>query len=260
MKYLIDSHCHIHHIPYQDMGFSLESFIKTQFSGEQALSGLMCVSIELEDVPKLLEIQSLNSNIKISLGQHPNDTDIDQLAFFTDQCNQLLGKHEFSAIGETGLDYYRDTSCKKTQQAFFEAHIQLAKEHKLPLIIHTRQAREDTINILEQHSLPEAGVLHCFTENWEMAKKGIDLGFFVSFSGIITFKNAEEIREIVKKMPMDHLLIETDAPYLAPVPFRGKTNTPSLVYWVAKTVSDIKQIPVEEVMQITYQNHQRLFK
>ena len=153
MKYLIDSHCHIHHVPYQDMGFTLESFVENQFSGDQALSGLMCVSIELEDVPKLLKIQSLNPNIKISLGQHPNDTHIDQLDLFNHQCNQLLRKHSFSAIGETGLDYYRDTSCKKTQQSFFEAHIHLAKEHKLPLIIHTRQAREDTIHILKKHTL-----------------------------------------------------------------------------------------------------------
>lgn len=260
MNYLIDSHCHIHHIPYEEMGFSLEEFVSKQFSGEHPVSDLMCVCIELQDSPMLLKIQRLHPNIKISLGQHPNDTDLTSFNSFVTQAEALLQNHQFSAIGETGLDYYRESSSKTAQLAFFEAHISLAKKHKLPLIIHTRQAQEDTIDMLKKQTLPNAGVLHCFSESWEMAKKGIDLGFFISFSGIITFKNAEEIKEVVKKTPMEYLLIETDAPYLAPIPFRGKTNTPNLVYWVAKTISELKNISIESVMEITYQNYHRLFK
>ncbi|MDA9832004.1 TatD family hydrolase [Gammaproteobacteria bacterium] len=260
MKYLIDSHCHIHHIPYAKMGLTLDAFIKAQFANEYALADLMCVCIELNDIDKLLEIQALHPQIKISLGQHPNDTHMDQLDAFMHQSNHLLTQHVISAIGETGLDYFRENSCKKTQRAFFEAHIQLAKQHKLPLIIHTRQARDDTMSLLKSHALPQRGVLHCFTESWDMAKKAIDLGFFISFSGIITFKNAMEIREVVKKTPMDHLLIETDAPYLAPVPYRGKPNIPAHVFWVAKMVSELKDVSIETVLEITYQNYHGLFK
>ena len=165
------------------------------------------------------------------------------------------------AIGEIGLDYYYSAENKASQQAVFASQIDVANQLNKPVIIHTRQAREDTIRLLRDNQAEKCGgVLHCFTENYEMAKQALDLGFYISISGIITFKNAEDLREVVRKLPLDRLLVETDSPYLAPVPYRGKQNQPAYTREVCEYVAALKGVSPEEMAQITTQNFERLFK
>ena len=165
------------------------------------------------------------------------------------------------AIGEIGLDYYYSAENKAAQQAVFASQIDVAKQLNKPVIIHTREAREDTIRLLRDNQAEKCGgVLHCFTENYDMAKQALDLGFYISISGIITFKNAEELRDVVRKLPLDRLLVETDSPYLAPVPYRGKQNPPAYTREVCEYVAALKGVSVEEMAQITTQNFERLFK
>ena len=165
------------------------------------------------------------------------------------------------AIGEIGLDYYYSAENKAAQQAVFASQIDVANQLNKPVIIHTRQAREDTIRLLRDNQAEKCGgVLHCFTENYEMAKQALDLGFYISISGIITFKNAEELRDVVRKLPLDRLLVETDSPYLAPVPYRGKQNQPAYTREVCEYVAALKGVSAEEMAQITTQNFESLFK
>jgi TatD DNase family protein len=164
------------------------------------------------------------------------------------------------AIGETGLDYFRSEGDLDWQRARFQTHIQAAKESGKPLIIHTRAAKEDTIQLMRQEDAASAGgVMHCFTEDWPMADKALEMGFFISFSGIITFNNAADLREVVKRVPLESLLIETDSPYLAPVPFRGKSNQPRYVHQVAECVAGLKNLPVEAIAEQTKENFYRCF-
>ena len=165
------------------------------------------------------------------------------------------------AIGEIGLDYYYSSENKAAQQTVFARQIQVANQLNKPVIIHTREAREDTIRLLrDNHAEKCGGVFHCFTENEDMAKKALDLGFYISISGIVTFKNAEEIRNVVRKLPLDRLLVETDSPYLAPVPYRGKQNQPAYTREVCEYVATLKGLTVEEMARITTENFERLFK
>ena len=256
---LIDSHCHLQSILKEMPELTAQGLVEDQFSGETPLKELLCVCIDINEAGALQEIAKLDRRIKISVGQHPNDVGDLDVASFSEELDQLLASGAFSAIGETGLDYYRDSD-QSLQKDFFAAHIEMAKKHQRPLIIHTRQAQEDTISVLKAHQAQNAGgIFHCFTETWDMAKAGLDLGFYISFSGIITFKNAEQVREVAKKVPLSRLLIETDAPYLAPVPFRGKTNYPKYVYWVAKAIAEIKGLSLEQVVEQTHSNYQALF-
>ena len=256
---LIDSHCHLQSILKETPGLTAQNLINDQFSGENHLRELLCVCITISEADELRRIAALDQRVKISIGQHPNDVDGVDPAVFSQQLDSLLASKDFSAIGETGLDYYRESN-QTIQKELFSIHIELAKKHQLPLIIHTRQAREDTIDCLKvNHAEKAGGIFHCFTESWEMAKEGLGLGFYISFSGIITFKNAAEVRAVVEKVPLTSLLIETDSPYLAPVPFRGKVNQPKYVYWVAKTVADIKGISIEKVIEQTHINYQNIF-
>jgi TatD DNase family protein len=164
------------------------------------------------------------------------------------------------AIGETGLDYFRSEGDLDWQRDRFRVHIEASKQTKKPLIIHTRDAREDTIKIMqEEHAEDAGGVMHCFAEDWETARRSLDLGFYISFSGIVTFKNAESLRDVAMRVPLDRMLIETDSPYLAPVPFRGKSNEPAYVLHVAEKIAELRDLSLEEVASITTENYQRLF-
>jgi len=197
-------------------------------------------------------------NIFASVGVHPDYEDI------VEPDVALLVKHSQNdkvvAIGETGLDYFRLTGDLTWQRDRFRTHIRAAIKAKLPLIIHTRNAQKDTISIMKEEGASDArGVMHCFTETYDMAKKAIDQGFYISFSGIITFKNAEAIRETVKKIPLESILIETDSPYLAPVPNRGKLNEPANVTYVAEKIAEIKNLSIEEVADVTTRNFFSLF-
>jgi TatD DNase family protein len=226
---------------------------------EKKISHALCVSVTLDKFPEILELAKKYEHIFASVGVHPDYENISEPT--PGQLVELAKDKKVVAIGETGLDYFRLTGDLNWQRERFRNHIQAAISANLPLIIHTRNAREDTIRIMKDESANKAtGVMHCFTETYEMAKQALDLGFYISFSGIITFKNAHELRDTVKKIPLERMLIETDSPYLAPVPNRGKTNEPANVAYVAEKVAEIKNIPVEEVAIATTKNFSKLFK
>lgn len=219
----------------------------------------LCVCITLKEFPNVLAIANTYSNISASVGLHPNETDIDQEPSVEDLCFFAQDK-KVVAIGETGLDYYRSVGEVEWQRDRFRTHIQAAKRVKKPLIVHTRQARKDTLEILRNEQADRiGGVMHCFTEDWEMAKAALDLNFYISFSGIVTFKNAIEIQEVAKKVPLDRLLIETDSPYLAPNPYRGRPNEPAYVKYVAEFIAELRGIPVQELAARTTENFYKLF-
>ncbi|MET0094097.1 MAG: TatD family hydrolase [Sedimenticola sp.] len=254
---LIDSHCHLDRL---DLGHFDNSFANLMEKTEEAGVGhILCVSIDLESYPSMLELVESYDNISVSVGVHPNDRDRREPE--PEELVALAAHPKNVAIGETGLDYFRSEGDLQWQRDRFRRHIQAARLSNKPLIIHTRAAREDTIRIMEEEGASEAGgVMHCFTENWEMAKQALDLGFYISFSGIITFKNADDLREVVKKVPMDRLLVETDAPYLTPVPHRGKPNLPGYVVHVAECVAELKGLAAQEIAEITGENFKQLFK
>jgi TatD DNase family protein len=256
---LIDSHCHLHLIDYEQLNSDMATVVKA--AQTKGVTHMLCVATDFSEHEQLCAISEQFDSVSISTGLHPNES----MTVKPDlQILSALASHpKVIAIGETGLDYYRDPSAQHriTQQAWFTAHIAVANKLNKPLIVHTRMAKADTIAILKAENASNAGVvLHCFTEDWEMASQALDLGCYISFSGIITFKNADSLREIVKKMPMDRLLIETDSPFLAPVPFRGKINQPSYVTEVAQSVALLKNMSMESIANKTSENFQKLFK
>ncbi len=258
-NYLIDSHCHIHTMDLSEFGEALEQVVST--ADKANVKKMLCVSIELEDVPELRSMANRFDNIYISAGPHPNSAVKNEPS--SAQLIELSNHPRCIAIGETGLDYYRvqTEQEKDVQRQRFREHIRASKETNKPLIIHTRSAPEDTLSILKQENAQTVGgVLHCFTESLEMAEAALDLGFYISFSGIITFKGAEALRDVVRKVPLERLLVETDSPYLAPVPFRGKQNHPALVSEVAKMVAELKQVTEDTVTLATTENFYQCFK
>ncbi len=219
---------------------------------------MLCVCISEENRHDVIDIAKRFSGVYASVGVHPSDVkedviDVDQLRMWSDSTHVV-------AVGETGLDYYYSSEFAESQKASFINHLILAGERKLPVIVHTREARQDTIALIKAHGcLESAGVLHCFTESLEMAKQALDLNYYISISGIITFKNAEELREVVRAIPLDRLLVETDSPYLAPVPYRGKPNEPKYVREVAEYIADLKGVGFEELATVTSNNFFNLF-
>lgn len=253
---LVDSHCHLDRVdlgPYQgDFSRFMES---TLASG---VGHMLCVAIDLENYPAMFELVAPWPQVSVSVGVHPNDRDRHEPS--EEELVALAGDPKNVAIGETGLDYFRSEGDLGWQQERFRRHIRAARAAGKPLIIHTREAREDTIRIMQEEKAGEAGgVMHCFTENWEMARAAMEMGFYVSFSGIVTFRNAEELREVVKKMPLDRLLVETDSPYLAPVPHRGRPNEPRYVRQVAEKVAEVRGMETEALVEATGENFFRLF-
>ncbi len=253
---LVDSHCHINCLKGAESPDVVDDYL--QAAKQAGVGELLCVSIDWETYSEVLSIAENHNQVYASVGVHPNHDE-----GYEPTIDDLLEKaaHEkVVAIGETGLDYFRTQGDVEWQRDRFRTHIAAAKECKKPLIIHTREAREDTIRLLQENNAAEAGgVMHCFTETWEMAKAAMDMNFYVSFSGIVTFKSATEIQEVAKKIPADRILIETDSPYLAPVPFRGKQNQPAYVKHVAEFVAELRNISVEELAEQTTQNFHRLF-
>ena len=196
--------------------------------------------------------------VSVSVGVHPTDGQgqLPELDLLT----QLGQDDRVVAIGETGLDYYYGAEHKDYQQTLFRLHVQTARAVEKPLIVHTRDARADTIAILHEEGADAVGgVMHCFTEDWDTARQAIDLGFYISFSGIVTFRNAESLREVARRVPADRLLVETDSPYLAPTPKRGKTNQPAYVRYVAECVAQVRDVDFEELARTTTENYFRLF-
>ena len=249
----IDSHCHIN---FPELNQKIDQVLSNMKDNE--ISHALCVSVTLDKINEILGLTKKYSNVYASVGVHPDYEDIQEPDIET--LFNYSKNEKVVAIGETGLDYFRLTGDLSWQRERFRTHIRAAIKSNLPLIIHTRNAQEDTISIMKEESAKSTtGVMHCFTESYEMAKKAIDLGFYISFSGIITFKNAESLRETVKKIPIENILIETDSPYLAPVPNRGKLNEPANVIYVAEKIAELKGIPIEEVAEITTNNFFTLF-
>lgn len=253
---LIDSHCHLDRVDLAPYEGDFSRFIAA--TRGEGIDHLLCVSIDLESYPAMLSLVDSYPDVSVSVGVHPNDQDRREPG--VDELVELATHPGNVAIGETGLDYYYGEGDFEWQRDRFRRHIQAAIAADKPLIIHTRDAREDTIRIMrEEGASAVGGVMHCFTETWEMAQQALDLNFYISFSGIVTFKNAEALRDVAARVPLDRMLVETDSPYLAPVPFRGKPNEPRHVRQVAEKIAGLRGISVEEVARITSENFYRLF-
>lgn len=251
---LVDSHCHLDMLSETDEGVgAILDRAKTA-----GVRHCLNISVNLADFPRVLAIAEKFPNVSASLGLHPTDADekID-----VDTLIRLGQNPKIVGIGETGLDYYRVTDGLDAQREQFRVHIRAAKALQKPLIIHTREARADTLAILkEEQAHTCSGVMHCFTEDWETAKAALDLGFYISISGIVTFKNAPLVQETASKVPLDRLLIETDAPYLAPVPHRGATNEPAFVQHTAHFIAGLRGISFETLAEATTNNFFHLFQ
>jgi len=253
---LVDSHCHLDCLDLAPFDNSFEKLLESTRSA--GVGHMLCVSIDLESYPAMLALVEDQPDISISVGVHPNDRDRQEPS--PEQLATLAQHTKNVAIGETGLDYFRSEGDLDWQRERFRCHIAAAKLCKKPLIIHTRAAREDTISIMrEEGAETVGGVMHCFTEDWGMAKQALDLGFYISFSGIITFNSAADLREVAKNVPEDRILIETDSPYLAPIPHRGKPNLPAYVSYVADRIAAIRGLSRERVEEITGNNFSALF-
>lgn len=250
----IDSHCHIN---FKELSENIGDVLAKMQQNE--VSAALCVSVNLADFPEVLKLAEQYSNIYASVGVHPDYEDVEEPG--VERLVELAQHPKIIAIGETGLDYYRLSGNLDWQRERFRNHIRAARECNKPLIIHTRSAAEDTLRLMEQEGACEVGgVMHCFTEDWGVAQAALDMGFYISFSGIVTFKNALQIKEVAGRVPVDRMLIETDAPYLAPVPFRGKLNQPAYVKHVAEEIATLRGISVAEVGLRTSENFRRLFK
>ena len=251
----IDSHCHLDRLNLSLYDNQLANVV--QAAKAEKVDKLLCVSVTLKDFPTMLEKTQDFDNVLVSCGMHPLNQD-DEVC--EQQLYALADQKRVIAIGETGLDYHYAPETKALQLDSFKKHIKVAKALHKPLIIHTRAAQQDTLDILIAEGASEVGgILHCFTESWDMAEKALDLGFYISFSGIVTFKSASALREVAKLVPDDKMLIETDAPYLAPVPHRGKENQPAYVVEVAKHLASIRGQSVETIAKLTTNNFNRLF-
>jgi TatD DNase family protein len=253
---LVDSHCHLNLIDLAPFQGCLESVLEA--AAANGVSHLLCVSIDLESWPAMVDSVAGYGNVSVSVGVHPSadqgrPPEVDELV-------RLAGRSKVVAIGETGLDYFHGKDSKQRQQVYFYHHIAAAKLAGKPLIIHSRDAREDTLAILSEAGADSVGgVMHCFTEDWDMAKRAMDLNFYISFSGIVTFKNARQLQEVAKRMPAGRLLVETDSPYLAPLPYRGKPNQPAWVRHVAEFMAKLRGEPFEQLAETTTANYFRLF-
>lgn len=254
---LVDSHCHLDKLDLTHYDGKLTAALDA--AAAAGVGHILCVGIDLDNIPSVLRIAEEHPHVSASVGVHPMYQE--QGAPTVEILKELADNPNVIAIGETGLDYYYNTDHVESQQLSLRNHIAVARELNKPLIIHTRDARKDTIDILRNEGAEQCGgVMHCFTESYEMACQALDLGFYISFSGIVTFKSARELQEVARKVPLDRILVETDAPWLAPVPFRGKTNEPAYVKYTAQFVADLKGVSFEELATQTSQNFSHLFK
>lgn len=252
---LVDSHCHLNMLDLSPFPQGIAQVL--QQAKENGIEHILSVAVNFSDHPDLITLADKFPQVSISAGLHPNEEP--EKAIDVEQLWQLCSHPKVIAVGETGLDYYRSTGDLAWQQQRFISHIECAKQCQKPLIVHTRAAQADTLKLLKHHSQGINGVMHCFTEDWEMAKQSLDLGFYISFSGIVTFKNAAQIQEVAKKVPLDRMLIETDAPYLAPIPHRGQPNLPAYVRYVAEFIAQLRDEKIETIAKHTTENFFALF-
>lgn len=254
---LVDSHCHLDKLDLAKCRGGIDDVIAD--AKQRGVSHLLSVAVDLDSSKSLIDLTAKYTNIYSSVGVHPlQETSLPIPS--VDDLVTLAKAPKVIAIGETGLDNHYSADTFNWQKQSFVNHLIAAEQACKPVIIHTREAREETMDLLSHYRSDSVGVMHCFTETWEMAKAALDLGFYISFSGIVTFKNADDLRKVVAKVPLDRLLIETDSPWLAPVPYRGKQNEPQYVYEVAQCVADIKNIQLETLAQATSDNFFRLFR
>lgn len=254
----VDSHCHL---DFPDL-HAREAEVLARMA-ENDVGAALCISVRLEDFPRVRALAERHPQLWASVGVHPDNQDCEEPD--ATRLVELARHPKVVAIGETGLDYHWQKDEPEWQRERFRVHIRAARQTQKPLVIHTRSASDDTLAILreegEDGSAGQAGgVFHCFTETMEVARAALDLGYYISMSGIVTFKNAQHLRDVAAFVPADRLLIETDSPYLAPVPYRGKTNNPSYVPYVAQQIAQVRGIPVEEVAALTSANFDQLFK
>ena len=251
----VDSHCHLDRMK-QVQEHGLDAVLA---QAEQAgVEHMLCVGVTLDEFYPMAELVENRSNVSMSCGLHPLYVAQNRIDY--DELRRICSRDDVVAVGETGLDFFYDQEHHQRQRESFAYHIEMANELGKPLIIHTRDAREATIEMLRAGNAERCGgVIHCFTENQWMAEQALELGFYISISGIVTFRNAESLREVVRYVPLEHLLIETDSPWLAPVPHRGKENQPAYVSEVAKCVASLKGVSVERVAEVTRNNFYNLF-
>lgn len=249
----VDSHCHL---DFPDLAEREESVLAAMAANN--VGHALCVSVKLEDFPRVLALAGRHPQLWASVGVHPDNAGVDEPG--EDRLVALADHPKVVAIGETGLDYYWHKDAPEWQRERFRTHIRAARRCGKPLIVHTRAAAEDTLRLMrEEHAGEAGGVMHCFTESSEVARAALDLGFYISFSGIVTFRNAKELKAVASYVPLDRLLIETDAPYLAPVPHRGRTNEPAWVIHVAEEIARLRGVPLDHIETVTTENFFRLF-
>lgn len=258
--FLVDSHCHLKLLNYNSEHKNIDDVLNKAF--EKGVKLVLSVSTVLSDYDDLVEKIGTRRDVVYSCGIHPVHLNIDNNCHsIYDELHLLALKKDVVALGETGLDYYRKSDNKKQQKLIFREHIKVAKIVNKPIVVHSRNARKDTITLLqEEHAEKCGGVLHCFNEDIEMAKLLLDLNFYISFSGIITFRASHTLYKVIQYIPLDRILLETDAPYLSPVPYRNRENQPAYVYEIAKCVASIKNITIDQLAYFTTFNFFSLFR
>lgn len=251
---LVDSHCHL---DFPDLANRMPDVLQRMQDNQVELA--VCIGVNLEDFPQVIALAEQHDRLYATVGVHPEYTDVEEPD--EERLLTLAAHPKVIAIGETGLDYYWQKDKPEWQRDRFRTHIRTAKRCGKPLVVHTRDSAADTLRVLEEEGADVvSGVMHCFTENWDVARLALDLGFYLSFSGIVTFKNAAIVKEVAQKCPLDRLLVETDSPYLAPAPYRGKPNEPAYVKYVAEEIARLRSISMDEVNEATTDNFFTLFK
>lgn len=251
---LVDSHCHL---DFPDLANRMPDVLLRMQENQVGLA--VCIGVNLENFPQVLALAEQHEQLYATVGVHPEYADVEEPD--EERLLTLAAHPKVIAIGETGLDYYWQKDQPEWQRDRFRTHIRAAKRCGKPLVVHTRDSAADTLRVLKEEGADAVGgVMHCFTENWDIARLALDLGFYLSFSGIVTFKNAAIVKEVAQKCPLDRLLVETDSPYLAPVPYRGKPNEPAYVRYVAEEIAKLRSVSIDEVHQATTDNFFSLFK
>lgn len=253
----VDTHCHLTMLNLEPYAGDLDAAL--QQARDAGVSKFMGISVDLDDHIALAEIAARHSDVGYSVGVHPCEDPAVMQRASVEKLVELAQAEKVWALGETGLDYFHSTEFIAEQKACFARHIHASQHLKKPVVVHTRSAKHETVDIIRAEKSTH-GILHCFTEDWETAKAVLDCGYYISFSGIVSFKNAQDLRDVAKQVPLDRLLIETDSPYLAPMPYRGKPNEPKYVPYVAKALSDVYDKTLEEIAFITTQNFENLLQ
>ena len=249
----VDSHCHL---DFPELRDDLAQVL--QAMRENDVTHALCIAVEMDTWPLVHGIARAHDNLYASVGVHPDYQDTTEPS--EDVLVARAAEPKIVAIGETGLDYYRLTGDLDWQRRRFRTHIRAARKARKPLVIHTRAAAADTLSIMREEGAGDAGgVMHCFTETWDVARAALDLGFHISFSGIVTFRNAVELKDVARRVPLDRMLVETDSPYLAPVPHRGKRNQPAWVRHVGEEIARLRDVSVDAIAEATSANFFRLF-